>query len=193
MKKEIWKDIEGFEGLYQISTYGRVKSLGRYVERIRCGKSEKSGKLWINEKIMSPVTCGAGYLSVALCKNNKTTHKMIHRLVAIAFIPNPNNLSQVNHKDENKTNNHIDNLEWCTDLYNKHYGTGRQRQAESLKGVYINSKNPNAHAVICEGIVYPSIKECAEHYGIKPNTLYDVLSRTNRPHKKWENYGLAYV
>ena len=193
MEKEIWKDIEGFEGLYQISTYGRVKSLGRYVERVRCGKSEKSGKLWINEKIMSPVTCGTGYLSVALCKNSKITHKMIHRLVAIAFIPNPNNLSQVNHKDENKTNNHIDNLEWCTDLYNKHYGTGRQRQAESLKGKYINSKNPNAHAVICEGIIYPSIKECAEHYGIKPNTLYDVLSRTNRPYKKWGNYGLAYV
>jgi len=190
MKKEIWKDIEGFEGLYQISTYGRVKSLGRYVERIRCGQV---GKFWVDEKIITSCRCTGGYVKVTLCKNGVHTQKMIHRLVAETFIPNPNNLPQVNHKDEDKTNNHIDNLEWCTDLYNKCYGTARQRQAESLKGVYINSKNPNAHAVICEGIIYPSIKECAEHYGIKPNTLYSMLCKSKKLGKKWENYGFSYV
>lgn len=190
MEKEIWKDIEGFEELYQISTYGRVKSLGRYIERVRCGKL---GTAWVSERIIMPARCTGGYTKVTLCKEGVHIQKMVHRLVAEAFLPNLNNLPQVNHKDKDKTNNHINNLEWCTDLYNKHYGTARQRQANSLKGKLINSKNPNAHSVICDGVIYPSIKECAEYYGVKPSTLYDVLSRTTRTHKKWESYGLAYV
>ena len=92
---EQWRDIEGFDGLYQVSNQGRVKSL-------------KYGK----EKILKGVKSCNGYLTVGLCKDGKEVRKYIHRLVAEAFLPNPQNLPQVNHKDEDKTNNCVENLEW---------------------------------------------------------------------------------
>lgn len=101
--EEIWKDIEGYEGLYQVSNMGRVKSLK-------------------NDIILKPYIL-RGYEKVLLYKNKKRKHFQIHRLVAMAFIPNPDNKPQVNHKDENKTNNCVDNLEWCTGHYNHNYGT----------------------------------------------------------------------
>lgn len=102
--KEVWKDIEGYEGLYQISNLGRVK-------RVATGKVLKGGK----DK--------DGYLMVKLYKNNIRSNKKIHRLVAEAFIPNPENKPQVNHADENKTNNSLDNLEWMTAKENINHGT----------------------------------------------------------------------
>jgi len=112
---EIWKDIEGFEGRYQISNYGNVKSIIRKKHRI-----------------LSPSIKHNGYLGVNLYdENKKMWNKQIHRLVAIAFIPNPDNLPQVNHIDENKENNHADNLEWCTQNQNIHHGTLYQRVRET--------------------------------------------------------------
>ena len=110
---EIWKDIEGYEGKYQVSNLGRVKS-------IRYGK----------EKILSPSISNQGYIQVNLCKNGKQKWCLIHRLVALAFIPNPNNLPQINHRDEDKTNNKVENLEWCDHKYNNNYGTRIQRVVE---------------------------------------------------------------
>lgn len=110
MKKEIWKDILGCEGLYQVSNFGRVKSF-------------KFGK----ERILKPGTNKYGYLIVILCKNGKVKHFYVHRLVAEAFIPNPHNYPCVNHKDECKTNNNVNNLEWCTYTYNNNYGTKIER------------------------------------------------------------------
>lgn len=98
MKKEIWKDIEEYEGLYQISNFGNVKNKK-------------------NKKIKE-ATHYHGYKYVMLSKNKKQKKKYIHRLVAQAFIENPNNYKEVNHKDGNKENNYIDNLEWCTRSYN---------------------------------------------------------------------------
>lgn len=119
--QEIWKDIKGYEGKYQVSNYGRVKSLNY----------RNTGK----EQLMKPTLQTNGYLYFSLCKPNKKF--LIHRLVAEAFIPNPNNLPCVNHKDEDKTNNHVDNLEWCTHLYNINYGTCRERISKShSKKVY---------------------------------------------------------
>ena len=113
---EIWKDIEEYEGLYQISDKGRVKSL-------------KFGK----EKIMKLQKDTNGYLYVGLCKNGeKQKMFLIHRLVALAFISNPQNLPQVNHKSEDKTDNRVENLEWCSVKYNCNYGTRNQRQAEKM-------------------------------------------------------------
>lgn len=106
---EIWKDIQGYEG-YQVSNEGNVKSL-------------KYGK----EKILTPTINGRGYYHTVLRKDCKSTTVYIHRLVAQAFIDNPNNYPQVNHKDENKTNNAVSNLEWCTRSYNMNYGTAIQR------------------------------------------------------------------
>jgi len=115
--QEIWKDIKGYEGLYQVSNLGNVKVLDRKIKSnynyfIRKGRILK---LCIGKK--------DGYVYVCLTKNNKGKTVKVHRLVAQAFIPNPNNLPQINHKDEDKTNNNVDNLEWCTSLYNNNYGT----------------------------------------------------------------------
>lgn len=106
---EIWKDVKGYEGLYVVSNLGRVK-------RVRSGR------------IRTQKIAKNGYCQVNLSKNNQVKFYLVHRLVANAFIPNPNNLPQVNHKDENKTNNYIENLEWCTQSYNNLLGTGTERQ-----------------------------------------------------------------
>ena len=109
--KEEWRDIEGYEGLYMVSNFGRVVSFQGCNPRIM--------KLGMTHK---------GYLHVGLQKNKQHKTIVVHRLVAKAFIPNPDNLPQVNHKDECKTNNRVDNLEWCTDKYNHNYGTYIERQ-----------------------------------------------------------------
>ena len=125
--EEIWKDIEGYEGLYQVSNMGRVKS----VERMKW-----SGKCYYKapERILKPRKNGGGYLVVMLSKNGKVKTCRVHRLVATAFIPNPNNLPQINHIDENKGNNHMENLEWCDSKYNNNYGTHNKRVSEKLRG-----------------------------------------------------------
>lgn len=117
--KEIWKDIKDYEGLYQVSDLGRVKSLDRFV----CCKNNTTklckGRLLRIHK--------NDYLFVRLCNESIYKTKYIHKLVAQAFIPNPNGLPEINHKDENKLNNNIENLEWCTITYNNSYGTRTQK------------------------------------------------------------------
>ena len=116
--KEIWKDILGYEGLYQVSNFGRVKSLNY----------KRTGK----ERILKLLKHKCGYLYIGLHKDNNVKNYYIHRLVAEAFIDNPNNLPQVNHKDENKLNNVVSNLEWCDAKYNINYGTARERMTEKM-------------------------------------------------------------
>lgn len=113
--KEKWKDIKGYEGSYQISNLGRVKSL-------------KYGK----EKILKNNNTSGEYSLIYLSKNSKVSSYRIHRLVASAFIPNPNNLPQVNHKDENKHNNNYKNLEWCSVSYNINYGSRNINHAKKM-------------------------------------------------------------
>ena len=120
---EIWKDIIGYEGLYQISNYGRVKTVARDIVR------SNGEPLHIKEKIRKTVIKPNGYAEVHLRKDGKGLSIKVHRLVAEAFIPNPDNLPQVNHIDEDKTNNNVSNLEWCTRDYNMHYGTRNGRAA----------------------------------------------------------------
>jgi len=102
MDKEVFKDIDGYEGLYQVSNYGNVKSV-------------RGGYLLKKE------TTNKGYLRVNLWKDGKTKHFRVHRLVGIAFISNPNNLPQINHKDCDPSNNNVSNLEWCDNEYNQKY------------------------------------------------------------------------
>ena len=112
---EIWRDIEGYEGLYQISNKGRVKRLYK-----------------ASERILKPGWMTGGYLFVVLCKNGNQSNQRIHRLVAKAFLPNPENKPQVNHRDENKKNNRVENLEWATAKENLNFGTRNERAGYSL-------------------------------------------------------------
>ena len=114
MNAEQWKDVEGYEGLYQISSYGRVRSLPR---------KGTDGRT-IRDSLGN-----SGYLQTHLCKNGKSKTIMVHRLVARHFVENPDNLPEVNHIDEDKTNNHASNLEWCTRIQNVKHGTGVERMA----------------------------------------------------------------
>ena len=150
--EEIWKPI-GYEG-YEVSNLGRVKSY----------KYDK-----INGKIMKPYKNTKGYLQIDLQldgrKRENRVHLAVHRLVAIAFIPNPDNLPQVNHKDEDKTNNCVDNLELCTNDYNAHYGTHIERVAEKIRvPIYSVDKQGNIEH-------FPGVREAdrivsGKEYGI---------------------------
>lgn len=123
--EEVWKDIVGYEGLYQISNLGRVKSLERIIKR-------KNGiNQHFKEKILSKWT--GEYVFTNLSKNGKGKTYSIHNLVAKAFIPNPNNLPCVNHKDENKHNNNVSNLEWCDYIYNNNYNLKAKKIGKKLK------------------------------------------------------------
>ena len=129
--EEIWKPIE-YEG-YEISNLGRIKSY----------KIDK-----VNGRIMKPTKCTKGYLQLDLSldgrKREHRVHLAVHRLVAKAFIPNPNNFPEVNHIDEDKTNNCVDNLEWCTGKYNCNYGTHIERIAEKTrKSIYSIDRDGN--------------------------------------------------
>lgn len=117
MDKIIWKDIKDYEGLYQINNYGEIKSLHNYR-----GKGN----------ILTPII-KRGYYEIGLRKNGIRKWHLVHRLVANAFIPNSNNLPQINHKDENKLNNDINNLEWCTVKYNNCYGSRLKRVSNTNK------------------------------------------------------------
>ena len=119
-EKEIWKDIEGFEGKYQISNMGNVKSLNY----------NNTGK----ERILKPWKNRGGYLQVVIFKDGKAKGYLVHQLVATAFCENPEGYTEINHKDEDKTNNNVDNLEWCDRKYNVNYGTRNKRAGKKQRG-----------------------------------------------------------
>lgn len=124
---EIWKDIEGYEGLYQVSDLGRVKSLIRY-----------HNTSW---RILTPRLQHNGYLMVTLSKNNIKNQISVHRLVAFTFISNPENKKCVNHKDGNKQNNTLANLEWVTNRENSAHHFLKQNFSSSYVGVHWNKDN----------------------------------------------------
>lgn len=154
--EEIWKDVVGYEGYYQVSNFGRVKSLERKIPA-RKAKRAKS------ETIMNQTKNNTGYLMVNLCVNQFRKKFLVHRLVAIAFIPNPDNLPQINHKDENKENNCVDNLEWCNNVYNNNYG----RHCENIS-------KANGKPVLCveTGEIFRSQRMAAKHIGVDQTQIY---------------------
>lgn len=186
--KEIWKSIKNFENSYQVSNYGRVKSISR---NITC----RDGKIkHVKERILRPKITSNGYLMVVLRGNNQPYYKNIHRLVALSFIPNPCNLPQVNHIDENKLNNRVDNLEWCSEHYNANYGTRnfkisnklKQRNTQKiaqydLQGNLIHIFNNTREAISAFG---SKIYDCCtgKLYTLKGYTFRYI--NTNMPNKK---------
>lgn len=145
--KEYWKDIKGYEGLYQISNLGRVKS-------------------FYSGKILKGIKATNGYLNVRLYKNGTPHGLSIHRLVAQAFIPNPENKPEVNHIDEDKTNNKISNLEWNTRLENMRHGSIIQRKQKPVLAIS-NSMEWDYY--------FNSLKEAAETLNLHASNITAVL------------------
>lgn len=135
-RPEEWKDIPGYEGLYQASTYGRVKRLSHYIQR-------NGRAALLKELILKPERCkSTGYLYVNLSSGGHVQHCTVHRLIALTFIPNPDELPQVNHRDEQRTNNAVDNLEWCDQTYNTHYGACISKISTAKMGSKTGPSNP---------------------------------------------------
>lgn len=149
--KEIWKDIEGYEGIYQVSNLGRVK-------RVTTGRILKGGK---NK---------GGYLGVSLSKNSVISQQRIHRLVAETFIPNQENKPEVNHIDENKTNNKVSNLEWMTAKENSNHGT-RNKRVSKIKSIQIIATNLKTG----ESQEFNSSNECAAQLCLEGSNIAAVL------------------
>lgn len=146
---EIWKNIVGYEGLYQVSNFGRVKSLPRNTPA-----GMRGGKILNIEKSKN------GYLRVNLWKNGKAKHFLVHRLVAEAFIPNPDNLPCVNHKNKQRDFNFVENLEWCTYEYNNNY--------EDHNELIAKSKYKIVYQFTLDGTFvreWPSVKEVQQQTG----------------------------
>lgn len=164
---EEWRDIQGFEGLYQVSNYGRVRAIDRFVNARYGGTQFRRGQ------IIKGVPMPNGYLCVGLWKNGKSKPQYIHRLVASAFIINPNNYGEVNHKDEDKRNNHSVNLEWCDHLYNLNYGTVAKR----ISKTHLSLKKGKRIAQYKEGeliSVYDSAEEACKQTGIDASAIRKV-------------------
>ena len=155
---EEWRDIEGFEGKYQVSNMGRVKSLNY----------NHTGK----ERVLKAGKSNIGYLQVDLCKDGKGKSYKIHRLVAQAFIPNPENYNEINHVDENKENNRVENLEWCDRSYNCNYGTRNKKSAEKRRNDLKMSK-PVVGINKVSGLIleFPSAKEASRVTGVNQSSI----------------------
>ena len=124
MFQEKWRPVVGFEDAYEVSNTGRVRSIGRYVK-------SRWGQTWYNMHELKIQTSKKGYKTVVLHRDGDYYQKQVHRLVAEAFIPNPENMEQVNHKDTDKANNNVSNLEWCTQRENVNHSKERYCHAKS--------------------------------------------------------------
>ena len=162
--KEEWKEIRDYEGRYMVSNFGNVISCERYVKV--CG----GGKRLVKEKKLKQSKCSGGYSEVNLWKDNSRKMFLVHRLVAEAFLENKNKLPEVNHKDENKENNRVDNLEWCDAAYNNCYGTRLERVVKSK----INGKNsyPVIQKIDNKVIeTFPSLREVQRRTGYNKSLI----------------------
>ena len=128
-ESEVWKDVAGYEGFYQVSNRGNVRSVAR---------ADSLGRKCRGRVLKQGYSSG-GYPQVNLYKNGKRKIRLIHRLVAGAFIPNPESLPQVNHIDEDKDNNNLENLEWCDSKYNVNYGTRTERVSKKVRAVNVET------------------------------------------------------
>ena len=159
--REAWKPIKGYEGLYEVSNLGRIKGY--------------------TNNILKPYKMPNGYLQVCLYKDGKSVKKYVHKIVAEAFIPNSNILLEVNHKDENKENNVVSNLEWRTHQENLHHGSRSQRQKETLQR---NKK-------LCKAVdclsrsgdllhTFESVKEASENTGANHSAIIQCCKQKSK-------------
>ncbi len=184
---EKWKDIEGYEGLYEVSNLGRVRSLP---------KKTRSGV-----RILTPGITYSGYLYVVLCKNGKTKTFSVHRLVAKAFLPNPDNLPCINHKSEIKSQNYVwvnedgsidpekSSLEWCNVAYNNNYGTHNHKISAKMTNGKLSTpvKQMNLDGTLVT--IWPSINE-AQRNGFDTSGVWGCC---NGKYSKYKGFKWAYL
>lgn len=180
MDIEEWKPIAGYEGLYEVSSLGRVRSVDCKRTHLMNGKSVRRTQ---RGKVLKQCFDGQHhYLHVGLCKDGVSRTVNVHRLVAMAFVENPHGLQEINHIDEDKTNNRSNNLEWCNHEYNNHYGG----KIESIRGERNGASKINAEtfkAIRNEYIPYDTehgITGLAKKYGISVAHVFQIVNR-----KRW--------
>jgi hypothetical protein len=166
--KEIWKDVAGFEGHYMVSSIGNVKSVDKKVKGGKSGLKLKKGK------ILKQITTYRGYKRVSMSRDGKSKHFFVHRLMAIAFLENPENKPYINHKDGKKINNVIDNIEWCTPQENSIHlyhvlkyslpPESRERSNEYQRKRMVALGKPIK--CIEDNALYISVQQAADTYGI---------------------------
>lgn len=172
MQEEIWKDIIGYEGLYQVSSFGKIKRLKKITKWFSrnhwCQRIDEEKNLFQEKNT-------TGYNTVKLHKNGKITKKNVHRIVAEAFLENKENKQTVNHKDGNKQNNNINNLEWAT------YGENNKHAFDVLgkKGAFCGKATPNSRKVMRMDTnkIFRSVREAAFSIGVNQSSLSEALSR----------------
>lgn len=182
---ETWKAVKGYEGLYEVSDEGRVRSLDHQT-LIKRGKD--TYYLPVKGRVMTPQERRHGYLAVCLYGRggNKSGFRQIsvHRLVAEAFLENPNGYTEVNHKDENKQNNRLDNLEWCDRKYNINYGNAQNKRADKTRN---NSRSRAIAQYDLNGNllkIYPSLGEVFRQTGFSQSNIWNFASgKTNNRHQ----------
>lgn len=185
------KPVVGYEGYYEVDMYGNVYSVARTVQ------VNDNGRIYdkpVKEKKLTASKHSCGYRTVALTRNGKTEQQYIHRIVAEAYIPNPQNLPWINHKDEDKANNFVGNLEWCTPLYNNTYNEKNIKHSEKIKGrsftdehkERIRQSNLGKHGqqrkVICvdDGKVFDSYNEAGKYYGMHYQTVKSCCEKKSQ-------------
>lgn len=174
---EIWKDIKGYEGFYQVSNLGNIKSLQRFIKR------QSGFEVFVRQRILKPGKSKKGYWLVVLRNSGKDGTQKVHRLVAQHFIENPKNFDQVNHKDGIKTNNHVDNLEWCDNSLNQIHSYRVLGKKGHMAGKH-GKNNPNSKKVaqIKNGVtlkIFDSSVEAFKQTGIHRSNICKVC-RDNR-------------
>lgn len=179
---EIWRDIPRYEGLYSISTSGDIKSLGRL---IRC----RGGERFKNETNVTSYPNQKGYVMVQLYKGGHRKNFTIHRLLSITFLENPENLPQINHKDGNKQNNSLENLEWCSSLHNVQHSriTGLNKNY----GEKVNTVKLKESEVLKIDRLYrsggTSLRKLARQFNVCKNTIRSIVL-----HKTWKHLFIGH-
>lgn len=169
----IWKDIPGYEGFYQASDEGQIRSVTKSVRQWSGGTQVKKGK------ILSPAIDRIGYLNCALSRLNKLRSFKVHRLVALAHIPNPNGHREINHKDANKLNNHVDNLEWCDHSHNVRHAVANglikfHSGDDNYATIFKKAEHPQIIDLKKSGKFAPEI---ARIMGCSHYTIYRILKQ----------------
>lgn len=187
---ELWKDVPGYEGEFMVSTIGKVFSVGRYV-------TSKIGSVSYNEpRLLTWKINPYGYAQVNLWKNNEVKKMYVHRLVAMAFIPNYNNYPHIDHIDADKLNNNVENLRWCTPKMNNNNPITVAKLKASLKG---NQKLIDWHSKPCVGVnmfdksdvrFYKSQGETAKD-GFNPSKVSAVCLKNRNHHRNFKFYYLS--